>query len=140
MDVGVEAPAPDDVSPGPRDRDTRESSGPARRNDARISRANSGSRSVFSTPLGFTRTSFGPVHSTSAPRSASSSTIVSTSRMRGTFESNTWSEASTVAARMGSAAFLFPAARTVPESARPPSITKDSMAREWYSPVLPTPS
>ena len=32
-----------------------------------------------------TRTSFGAVHSASAPRSASSSTIVSTSRMRGMF-------------------------------------------------------
>ena len=38
-----------------------------------------------------------------------------------------------VAASTGSAAFLFPAARTEPLNGRPPSITNDSMAREWYS-------
>ncbi len=64
-----------------------------------------------------------------------SSTIVPTSRIRGTFERRTSSEASRLAARIGSAAFLLPAARTVPLSARPPSITKDCMAREWYSAV-----
>ena len=65
----------------------------------------------------------------SAPMSARSSTIVSTSRMRGTFVSVTGSDASTVAARIGSAPFLFPAARTVPESGRPPSMTNDCMRR-----------
>src|SRR4029453_16243569 len=110
-------------------RPKRASSGPARRNDARISRASSASRSVFPTPSGSTRTSFGPTHSASAPRSARSSTIVSTSRMRGTFESWTSSVASTHAARIGSAAFLFPEARTVPDSGRPPSMTKDCIAR-----------
>ena len=44
----------------------------------------------------------------SAPRSASSSTIVSTSWMRGTLASVTGSEASSVAARIGSAPFLLP--------------------------------
>ena len=104
-------------------------SGPASRNDARISRASSASRSVLPMPPGSTRTSFEPVHSTSAPRSASSSTIVSTSRMRGTFDSRTSSDASAHAARIGSAPFLLPDARTVPESGRPPSMTKDCIAR-----------
>ena len=67
-----------------------------------------------------------PSHSTSAPTSSSSSTIVSTSRMRGTFVSVTGSEASSVAARIGSAPFLFPAARTRPVSGRPPSMTNVS--------------
>jgi hypothetical protein len=58
--------------------------------------------------------------------SASSSTIVSTSRIRGTLRSVTGSEASTVAARIGRAPFLFPAARTWPVSGRPPSITNVS--------------
>ena len=65
----------------------------------------------------------------SAPRSASSSTITSTSRMRGRFVSRTSSEASTVAARIGSAPFLFPDARIVPESGRPPWMTNDCMRR-----------
>ena len=62
--------------------------------------------------------------------SASSSSIVSTSRMRGTFESVTGSLASTVAARIGSAPFLFPAAVTVPDRRRPPSIAKASISSE----------
>ena len=67
---------------------------------------------------------------TSAPMSASSSSIVSTSRMRGTLERLTGSPASTVAARIGSAPFLFPAAVTVPWRRRPPSMTKDSISWE----------
>ena len=54
------------------------------------------------------RTSFGPVHSALAPVPATSSSIVSTSRMRGTFVSVTGSSASRHAARIGSAPFLFP--------------------------------
>ena len=46
--------------------------------------------------------------------------------MRGTFESVTGSSVSRHAARIGSAPFLFPAARTRPESGWPPSITNDS--------------
>ncbi len=88
--------------------------------------ARPGSTSVFVTCVPSTVTSFGPIHSTSAPRLSSSSTIVSTSRIRGTFVSVTGSEASSVAARIGSAPFLFPAARTRPFRGRPPSITKDS--------------
>src|SRR5262245_1464338 len=110
-------------------RPKRASSGPASRNDARISRASSASRSVFPIPSGSRRTAFGPTHSTSAPRSARSSTIVSTSRIRGTFVRCTSSDASVHAARIGSAPFLLPDARTTPDSGRPPSITKDCMAR-----------
>ena len=110
-------------------RPKRASSGPASRNEARISRQRSGSSSVFETPELSTRTSFGPVQVASAPRSTSSSTIISTSRMRGTFESTTSSEASTVAARIGRAPFLFPDARIVPESGRPPWMTNDCMRR-----------
>src|SRR5262245_52101971 len=73
-----------------------------------------------------TRTSLGPIHSTSPPRSARSASIVSTSRIRGTLCSVTGSLVSTQAARIGRTPFLFPAARTRPLSCRPPSITKDS--------------
>ena len=55
-----------------------------------------------------------------------SSTIVSTSRMRGTLRSTTGSALSTHAARIGSAPFLFPEARMEPFSERAPSMTKDS--------------
>src|SRR5438034_1055905 len=72
------------------------------------------------------RTSFAPVHSTSAPRSAMRVVIVSTSRIRGTLCSTTGSSVSRHAASSGSAPFLFPAARTVPFSGCPPSITNDS--------------
>ena len=46
--------------------------------------------------------------------------------MRGTFESVTGSSVSRQAARIGSAPFLLPDARTCPESGCPPSITNDS--------------
>ena len=88
----------------------------------------SSSASVFVTAAAWTRTSLSPIHSTSAPRSASSATIVSTSRMRGTLRSTTGSSVSRHAARIGSAPFLFPATRTRPLSGLPPSITKDSTA------------
>ncbi len=80
-----------------------------------------------------TRTSLSPTQSASAPRLRRSAIIVSTSRMRGTFESSTGSSVSRQAARMGSAAFLFPAARTRPVSGWPPSITNDSATRSWTS-------
>src|SRR5262245_615883 len=120
-------------------RPKRARSGPARRNDARISRASSASRSVLPMPSGSMRTSFGPTHSTSAPRSARSSTIVSTSRMRGTFVRWTSSDASVHAARIGSAPFLLPDARTVPDRGRPPSITKDCIARAMLLAVFTAP-
>ena len=108
---------------------TRASSGPASRNDARIRLASSASSSCDAIVAARTRTSFGAIQSTSAPRSAISSIIVSTSRMCGTFVSFTGSSVSRHAARIGSAPFLLPAARIVPFSARPPSMTKDSAAR-----------
>src|SRR5919197_568888 len=72
------------------------------------------------------RTSFGPVHSISAPRSPISAIIVSTSRIRGTLRSTTGSVVSRHAARIGRAPFLFPAAVTRPFSGCPPSMTKYS--------------
>ncbi len=74
-----------------------------------------------------TRTSFGPVQSASPPICRSRASIVSTSLIRGTFSSSTGWSVSTQAARIGSAAFLFPVARTVPERRLPPSITKDCL-------------
>ena len=64
----------------------------------------------------WTRSSFGPVQSASAPTPWSSPTIDSTSSIRGTFESVTGSSVSRHAARIGSAPFLFPEARTRPPS------------------------
>src|SRR5437868_1783473 len=91
------------------------------------------------------RTSLGPVHIASAPRSASRSSIVSTSRMRGTFDSSTGSSVRRHAARIGSAPFLLPAARMRPLSGRAPSITKASASAEATTmagyashPVTPT--
>src|SRR6186997_452014 len=108
-------------------RPNRASSGPASRNEARISRPSSGSSSVFSTEDVSTVTSFAPLHAAFAPRAERSCTIVSTSRIRGTLETTTGPVASTVAARIGSAPFLLPAARTVPDTGRPPSMTNDCM-------------
>src|SRR5882757_5558315 len=85
------------------------------------------------------RASFCPVHSTSAPRCDSSPIIVSTSRMRGKFDSVTGSSVNRHAARIGSAPFLLPDARTRPESGWPPSITKESDAgRTMVEAVNPT--
>ncbi len=75
-------------------------------------------------PCGSTRTSFGAVHSALAPVPHRSSSIVSTSRMRGTFDSVTGSSASRHAARIGRAPFLFPEARMRPLSGFPPSMTR----------------
>src|SRR6266542_3907446 len=106
----------------------RDRSGPASRNDARIRLQSSSSSSRLLTPAARIWTSFTPDHSASAPTSASSATIVSTSRMRGTFLNVTSSSVSRQAARIGSAPFLLPAARTVPDRRAPPSITKDSIS------------
>ena len=70
-------------------RPSRASSGPASRNDARIRSASTASTSCDESSPRSTRTSFGPVHSALAPVRATSSIIVSTSRMRGTFDSVT---------------------------------------------------
>src|SRR5919201_4311515 len=107
-------------------RPQRARSGPARRTEARIREQSTSSSSVFGSSAAWMRISFGPSHSASAPRSAISSTIVSTSRIRGTLRSTTGSLVSRQAARIGSAPFLFPAARIVPLSDRAPSMTNDS--------------
>ena len=104
----------------------RESSGPARRNDARMRLQRRGSGLDLATFAVCTRTSFGPAQPMSAPRSASSSIIVSTSLIRGTFSRTTGSVVRRVAARIGRAPFLFPAARMVPFSGREPSMTNAS--------------
>ncbi len=132
VDVRVQPPPADDVATGRRNRDAteaREERSCQEERGADLARELGVEIGLRPMPLASTRTSFGPVHSMSAPRSASSSTIVSTSRMRGTFERRTSSEASTHAARIGSAPFLFPEARTDPFSGRPPSMTKDCIAR-----------
>ena len=74
-----------------------------------------------STPSGFTSaawtaTTLSSRHSTRTPRPAISSSIASTSRMRGMLRSTTSSGVSRHAARAGSAAFLLPDASMVPES------------------------
>ena len=74
------------------------------------------------------RTWFSPVHSTLTPRPLSRSSIESTSRMRGTLSISSSSSVSRQAARIGSAAFLFPAATISPDRGAPPWITKFSIA------------
>src|SRR3989442_1135622 len=71
-------------------------------------------------------TAFGAVHATTAPRCASSSSMVSTSRMWGTLSMRQGPSASSVAARMGRAAFLLPAGWIVPLSGRPPETQNDA--------------
>src|SRR4249919_2350955 len=107
-------------------RPCRARSGPASRIEARMRRQRSSSSSTLRISAAWRRTSFRPSHSTSAPMSASSSSIVSTSRIRGTFASITGSSVSRQAARIGSAPFLFPAAAIRPERGWAPSITNDS--------------
>src|SRR5919106_3633422 len=101
-------------------------SGPARRMDARMRAQSSSSSSRFATSTAWTRTAPLPSGRTSTPRSAASASIVSTSRIAGTFVSVTGSSVRSAAATIGSAAFLLPAARIAPSSGRPPSMTKDS--------------
>src|SRR5256885_266665 len=107
-------------------RPKRESSGPGSRKDARILLQRPTSGANFDAAAAFTKSSFGPVHDASAPRSPSNSTMVSTSRMRGTFVSVTGSPVRRHAARIGSAPFLLPAARMRPLRGPLPSITNAS--------------
>jgi len=86
---------------------------------------NAGSSSRGSARAASTSTLLGPVQRTTAPRCASSSSIVSTSRMWGTLSIRHSPSATSVAARMGRAAFLLPAGRMVPLSGRPPVTAKD---------------
>src|SRR4051812_995064 len=108
-------------------RPCRARSGPAKRMDARMRLQSSSSSSCFVIPEPFIRTSPPPTRSTSAPRSAARSSIVSTSLIDGTLVSVTGPSASRQAATIGSAAFLFPAARIDPVSGRAPSMTKASI-------------
>src|SRR6059036_493606 len=106
-------------------RPKRASIGPASRIDARIRAHNLGSSSRGSARAVFTSTAFGAVHATAAPRCASSSSIVSTSRMWGTLSMRQGPSASSVAARIGRAAFLLPVGWIVPLSGRPPETQND---------------
>src|SRR6266536_53684 len=101
-------------------RPKRASIGPARRIEARMRAHNCGSSSRGVAGRASTVTAFFPVHSTVAPRCVRRASIVSTSRIRGTLSSRQGPSASSVAARMGRAAFLLPAGRIVPWSGRPP--------------------
>src|SRR5439155_294278 len=92
----------------------------ARRIEARMRAHSCGSSSRGVAGRASTVTAFFPVHSTLAPRCVRRAAIVSTSRMRGTLSSRQGPSASSVAARMGRAAFLLPAGRIVPWSGRPP--------------------
>ena len=114
-------------------RPNRASSGPARRNEARILLQSATSGVDLDTDVASTRTSFGPVHEASAPRSATRSSIVSTSRMRGTFESITGPSASSVAARIGSAPFLLPAARIDPLNGLEPKSVKKKLKQPSFA-------
>src|SRR6266566_2350216 len=88
-------------------RPNRPSIGPASRMDARIRAESLGSSSRGSAAAVFPSTEFGAVHATAAPRWASSSSMVSTSRMWGTLSMRQGPSASRVAARMGSAALVL---------------------------------
>ena len=105
----------------------RASSGPATRKEARMRSASSGSTSVSSIPSACSETVLSSIHSTVTPRSASSASIASVSRMRGTLAITTRSSVSKLAARSGRAAFLLPAGTMVPDSGTPPWMTSFSM-------------
>src|SRR4051794_2131492 len=93
----------------------------------RSERARSGAVRPGSTPRASTAMSFSARHCTLAPRSSSRPIIASTSRIRGTLRRTTSSSVRRQAASRGSAAFLFPAGVTVPDSGTPPSMTNFSM-------------
>src|SRR4051794_32114691 len=109
-------------------RPKRASSGPASRNEARISsdseRSTSASAVTSAAPSG---TSWSVRHSTLTPSRSSSAIIVRTSSMSGMLLTTTSSSVSRQAARIGSAAFLLPAGGTGPDSGTPPSMTNFSM-------------
>ena len=120
---------------GRRTRPNRASSGPASSTDARIFPHSAGSGSPPCAPRASTASVCPPSHAALAPSETSSSHIVSTSRMRGMFSRMQGPSARSVAARIGSAAFLLPAGRTVPERRCPPSTTKrGAMAHQECGP------
>ena len=89
--------------------------------------ASAESTSVLCTLAAHRTTVLGSGRSTVTPRSASRSSRASVSRIRGTLCRVTRSSVSSAQASSGSAAFLFPAGTTVPESGTPPSITNFSI-------------
>ena len=105
------------------------SSGPASRKDARIFADSASSGAVSVTESACSRSSPSD-HAARTPIPSSTATCVSVSRIRGTFVSTSSSSVSRQAARIGSAAFLLPAATISPESAGPPLITNLSIGAE----------
>ncbi len=135
---GIQAPAPDHVAAGRRHH---------RAAEAREQRA--GEQERRPDRLGELRLDLDVVDAGGAqrrPRSARASSrsrrspprisiIASTSRMRGTLRTRTSSSVRTLAARIGSAPFLFPAGTIVPDSGTPPSMTNFSMSFGRRPPV-----
>src|SRR3954471_16019329 len=105
----------------------RASSGPAARNDARMRSASEASTSVFVTLSACSETVLSSRQAVVTPSAASSCSIASTSRMRGTLWRMTSSSVRRLHANSGSAAFLLPAGTIVPDSGTPPSIRSFSM-------------
>ena len=106
----------------------RASSGPARRNDARIRSACSSGTSTSCTAAAHSATSLGPRQAISTPMAVRMLSIVSTSRIRGTLFTTTSSSVRSAAARIASAPFLLPAGVIVPDRGTPPSMTNFSMS------------
>src|SRR5437763_726076 len=118
-------------------RPQRARSGPAIRNDARMGSVSSRGISTSGWIAdAHTATVFSSRHSTCAPMCSSRRSIASTSLMCGMLRSTTSSSVRRQAASAGSAAFLFPAGTTVPESGYPPSIRSFCMNGEGLSKVL----
>ena len=106
----------------------RASSGPASRNEARILAASASSTAVSDDRVGLQAELVRRrASSTLTPRPSSSAICVSVSRIRGTLRSTSSSSVSRQAARIGRAAFLFPAAVISPESGAPPWMTNFSI-------------
>src|SRR3954465_5553455 len=118
----------------------RASSGPATRKEARMRSARPGWTFVPSMPSACRETVLSAGRSTFTPRSASSASIASVSRMRGTLPITTGSLVSRLAASNGRAAFLLPAGTMVPDSGTPPSMTSFSMVeRRARGPAMSQP-
>ncbi len=110
VDVRVEPAAADDVAAGRRDGDPSEArkQRPGEKEGRAYLPGELGVEIGLGDALCIDADVVGPVHSTSAPRSARSSTIVSTSLMRGTFERRTSPDASTQRRENREGAVLVP--------------------------------
>src|SRR3954469_10033806 len=109
-------------------RPKRASSGPASRNDARISSESSRSTSASGPrSAAHSAISCSLRHSTLTPNRSSRAIILRKCWISGTLSMTTSSVVSRQAARIGSAAFLLPAGVTLPGSGTPPSMTNFSM-------------